>query len=189
MVDIRESNLLRGTTTSPFPYLRIRLYSDKNAYLLFSKPIGYVRDYWYVVCCLFTIARFLSNYMTKVLHFLLFFFGHADNKTFLDVVCYSRVLIFYAAWRRKTYVIRKVPTTIINPRRAAARRLARRAGGGGVWTLTQLLSHVASRGKRHSKERQKAWRNCFGHFLGQVKSQVTRGNQRSNFAFFNIFLF
>ena len=59
-----------------------------------------------------------------------------------------------------------VPTSLslcvhsLNKRRAAARRQTRRAGG--VWTpspLTRLLGHVATRGKQHSKERQKAWRN------------------------------
>ena len=30
--------------------------------------------------------------------------------------------------------------------------------------LTRFLSLVATRSKRHSKERQKAWRNWFGHF-------------------------
>ena len=43
------------------------------------------------------------------------------------------------------------------------------------------LCYIATCGKRHSKERKKSWRNCFGHFLGQVKNQVTRGHQRSNF--------
>ena len=78
---------------------------------------------------------------------------------------------------------------IINPRRAAARRRTRRAGGGCLNTprLTRLMGHLATRGKRHSKERQKEWRNCFGQFLGQVKGQVTRGHQRSNLAYFNIF--
>ena len=49
-----------------------------------------------------------------------------------------------------------------------------------------LLGHVATRGKRHSKERHKSWRNYFNHFLGQVKVPVTRRHQRSNFACFNI---
>ena len=65
-----------------------------------------------------------------------------------------------------------------------ARRRTRRTGG--VWTpspLTRLLGHVATRGKRHSKERQKSLRNCLGHFLGQFIGQITRGHPRSNFAF------
>ena len=69
---------------------------------------------------------------------------------------------------------------------------AERAGPRGCLNtptrLTRLLGHVATCGKRHSKERQKSWRNWFSHFLGQVKGQVTRGHQRSNFAVFNIFL-
>ena len=44
--------------------------------------------------------------------------------------------------------------------------------------LTRLLDHLATRGKPHSKERKKSWRNCFRHFLGQVQWQVTRGHQR-----------
>ena len=45
---------------------------------------------------------------------------------------------------------------IFNPRRAAARRRTRRAGGVFEHPrLTRLLGHVAARGKRHSKERQK----------------------------------
>ena len=63
----------------------------------------------------------------------------------------------------------------LNPRRAAARRRTRRSGSVfGHPRLTRLLGHVATRGKRHSKERQKSWRNCFSHFLGQVKGQVIR---------------
>ena len=69
---------------------------------------------------------------------------------------------------------------------------AERAGPGGECfntpRLTRLLGHLVTCGKRHSKERKKSWRNCFGHFLGQVKGQVTRGHQRSNFVNFNIFL-
>ena len=59
------------------------------------------------------------------------------------------------------------------------------ASGRWGWrgALTQLLGHVATRGKRHSKERQKPCRNYFSIFLGQIKNQVTRGHQRSNFAF------
>ena len=81
--------------------------------------------------------------------------------------------------------------TMFNPRRAGVLLGAERAGprGWGVWTLhrlTRLLGHVAARGKRHSKERQKLWRNWFGHFIGQVKCQVTRGHEMSNLAYFNI---
>ena len=56
-----------------------------------------------------------------------------------------------------------------------------------LWVLSRtLLGHVATRGKRRSKERHKSWRNYFNHFLDQVKGQVTRRHQRSNFACLNI---
>ena len=61
--------------------------------------------------------------------------------------------------------------------------------GGGVWTLPSnsapvMQGHAVS-GIRKS---QKSWWNDFGHFLDQVKGQVTRGHQKSNFADLNIFL-
>ena len=72
----------------------------------------------------------------------------------------------------------------LHPRRAAARRRTRRAGKS-LNTLSNSAPGpcIGTRGKRHSKERQSSWRNCFGHFL----RQVTRGHQRSNFTEFNIF--
>ena len=88
----------------------------------------------------------------------------------------------------------------IYPRRAGARR---RTSWPWVFEhppLTRLLDHAVTRGKRHSKEpvncpfkrahskeRLKSWRNCFSHFLGQFNGQVTRGRQRSNFAFSTFF--
>ena len=52
-------------------------------------------------------------------------------------------------------------------------------GGGGVWTppprLSRLLRIVEQNGKRRSKAREKSFRNHFGHFLAQVKIEVTRG--------------
>ena len=50
--------------------------------------------------------------------------------------------------------------------------------------FTRLLGHVAICGKRHSKE---CLKSVLGHFLGQVKGQVTRGRQMSNLAFYNVF--
>ena len=44
--------------------------------------------------------------------------------------------------------------------------------------LTWLLGHVATRGKRHLKKHKQSWRNCFRHFLIQVKCKVTRGQLR-----------
>ena len=65
---------------------------------------------------------------------------------------------------------------------------ARRGGGGlNIARLTRLLGHVATYGKWHSKECQKAWRNFFGHLFGQVNGLATRGHQRSILVFFNIF--
>ena len=61
---------------------------------------------------------------------------------------------------------------------------AERAGPGVFEQppLTRLLGRVATRSKRHSKER-KIVTKLLRSFLGQVKGQVTRGHQRSNFAF------
>ena len=45
----------------------------------------------------------------------------------------------------------------LNPRQAAARRRTLRDGGClNTPRLTRLMDHVAKRGKRHSKERQKS---------------------------------
>ena len=50
--------------------------------------------------------------------------------------------------------------------------------------ITRLLGHVATHGKQYSKECKKSWQS----YLGQVKGQVTRGHQRSKWAYINIFL-
>ena len=105
----------------------------------------------------------------------------------LPIFCFSSIAAFIIKLSRICFS--KDAYLPLNPRRAAARRRTRRAGGCfNTPRLTRLMGHVATRGKRHSKERQKSWGNCFGHFLGQVKGQVTRGHQRSNFVDFNIFL-
>ena len=60
--------------------------------------------------------------------------------------------------------------------------------GGGVWTpplLSRLLIVVARSGKKRSKARRKSWRNYFGQFSPQVKNEVTRGQNRSNFRKFS----
>ena len=57
-------------------------------------------------------------------------------------------------------------------------------GGGGVWTpprLSRLLRIVEQNGKRRSKAREKSFRNHFGHFLAQVKNEVTRGQNSKIF--------
>ena len=57
-------------------------------------------------------------------------------------------------------------------------------GGGGGWApprLSQLLRIVEQNGKRRSKAREKAFRNHFGHFLAQVKIEVTRGQNSKIF--------
>ena len=56
--------------------------------------------------------------------------------------------------------------------------------GGGVWTpprLSRLLRIVEQNGKRRSKAREKSFRNHFGHFLAQVKIEVTRGQNSKIF--------
>ena len=62
----------------------------------------------------------------------------------------------------------------VNKRRAAARRRMRRAGGVEHPPLTWLLGHVTTRGKSHSKERQKSRRNCLVIFRWGQRS----GHQR-----------
>ena len=59
---------------------------------------------------------------------------------------------------------------------------------GSVWTptLTRLLGHVTTRSKKRSKE-WKIMTKLLRSSLGQIEVQVTRGHQRSNFAFLNIF--
>ena len=55
---------------------------------------------------------------------------------------------------------------------------------GGVWTpsrLSRLLRIVEQNGKRRSKAREKSFRNHFGHFLAQVKNEVTRGQNSKIF--------
>ena len=50
-------------------------------------------------------------------------------------------------------------------------------GGGGVFEhprLSRLQRIVEQNGKRHSKAREKSFRNHFGHFSAQVKIEVTR---------------
>ena len=57
-------------------------------------------------------------------------------------------------------------------------------GGGGVWTsprLSRLLRIVEQNGERRSKAREKSFRNHFGHFLAQVKIEVTRGQNSKIF--------
>ena len=41
--------------------------------------------------------------------------------------------------------------------------------------LSRLQRIVEQNGKRRSKAREKSFRNHFGHFLAQVKIEVTRG--------------
>ena len=51
------------------------------------------------------------------------------------------------------------------------------AGEGCLNTprLSRLLRIVEQNGRRRSKAREKSFRNHFGHFLAQVKIEVTRG--------------
>ena len=73
----------------------------------------------------------------------------------------------------------------VNPRPAGPLDFPRPAGGGGVWTppprLSRLLRIVEQNGKRRSKAREKSFRNHFGHFLAQVKNEVTRGQNSKIF--------
>ena len=47
--------------------------------------------------------------------------------------------------------------------------------------LSRLLRIVVQNGKRRSKAREKSFRNHFGHFLAQVKIEVTRGQNSKIF--------
>ena len=65
-----------------------------------------------------------------------------------------------------------------NPRPAGGPGFPRPAGGrgGGVWTRQVAFDRSLKR-----------LRNYIGYFLGQVKGQVTRGNQRSNATDLDVF--
>ena len=84
-------------------------------------------------------------------------------------------------FRKKNFVIRT-----FNPRPAGPLDFpppAGGGGGGGVWTpprLSRLLRIVEQNKKRRSKAREKSFRNQFGHFLAQVKIEVTRGQNSKN---------
>ena len=56
-------------------------------------------------------------------------------------------------------------------------------GGGCLNTprLSRLLRIVEQNGKGRSKAREKSFRNHFGHFLAQVKIEVTRGQNSKIF--------
>ena len=47
--------------------------------------------------------------------------------------------------------------------------------------LSRLLRIVEQNGKRRSKAREKSFRNHIGHFLAQVKIEVTRGQNSTIF--------
>ena len=66
----------------------------------------------------------------------------------------------------------------INSRWAAARRRTRRAGFFLTPPLTWLMSNVATRGNRYSKQRQNIMKKLLRSFLGQLKLERS-GHQRS----------
>ena len=74
----------------------------------------------------------------------------------------------------------------VNPRPAGPLDFPRPAGGGCLNTPPPpvYLGSCASleqNGKRRSKAREKSFRNHFGHFLAQVKIEVTRGQNSKIF--------
>ena len=73
----------------------------------------------------------------------------------------------------------------INPRPAGPLDFPPPAGGGGgVWTpspWSRLLVAVEKNKRKRSKAREKSFRNHFGHFLAQVKIEVTRGQNSKIF--------
>ena len=65
---------------------------------------------------------------------------------------------------------------LINPRPDGPLDFPPPAGGClNTPRLSRLLCIVEQNGKRRSKAREKSFRNHFGHFLAQVKIEVTRG--------------
>ena len=97
------------------------------------------------------------------------------------------------AARRRFLAIREKPQGVqtppsrakVNPRPAGPLDFPRPAGGGGCLNtpprLSRLLRIVEQNGKRRSKAREKSFRNHFGHFLAQVKIDVTRGQKSKIF--------
>ena len=73
----------------------------------------------------------------------------------------------------------------VNPRPDGPLDFPRPAGGGGCLNtpprLSRLLRIVEQNWKRRSKAREKSFRNHFGHFLAQVKIEVTRGQNSKIF--------
>ena len=109
----------------------------------------------------------------------------------IDRVCHTYLCTHHIHSHKKkccsTQVTEKQRSFI--PRRAAARRRTRRAGGVfEVWTppLTRLLGHVATRGKRHSQERQKSWRSCYSHF-GFIQKSCHQRSPKVKFCRFQHF--
>ena len=87
--------------------------------------------------------------------------------------------------RRDGVILRPLSSACVNPRPAGPLDFPRPAGGGGgVFEHPPVyLGSCASEqnGKRRSKAREKSFRNHFGHFLAQVKIEVTRGQNSKIF--------
>ena len=74
------------------------------------------------------------------------------------------------------------PPCQVNPRPDGPLDFPRPAGGClNTPRLSRLLRVVEQNGKRCSKAREKSFRNHFGHFLAQVKIEVTRGQNSKIF--------
>ena len=71
----------------------------------------------------------------------------------------------------------------VNPRPAGPLDFPPPAGGfeHPPPRLSRLLRIVEQNGKRRSKAREKSFRNHFGHFLAQVKIEVTKGQNSKIF--------
>ena len=113
-----------------------------------------------------------------------------------DIICTSATgntginhIRFFSYWIRKSKTT-GVRLLLACPKDGRVSTPALTRAGPEVFEhspLTRLLGHVATRGKRHSNDRQKTLRNYCGHLIGKVKGQVARGNRRSNLALFNVF--
>ena len=70
---------------------------------------------------------------------------------------------------------------LVNPRHAGPLDFPPPAGVFEHPRLSRLLRIVEQNGKRRSKAREKSFRNHLGHFLPQVKIEVTRGQNSKIF--------
>ena len=97
-------------------------------------------------------------------------FDVTDHDTLLEKL---QLTIISTGWF-KSYLEGHVQQ--VNPRPAGPLDFPPPAGGClNTPRLSRLLRILEQNRQRHSKAREKSFRNHFGHFLAQVKIEVTRG--------------